>query len=218
MSEFDTPDPKGVSRRTVTKAMAWSLPVIAVATTAPGAAASIPPPPPPPDFNFADACATVGNTNNGCADLARTSQVPFTVTNPAGNGDLLFQITAMNVVNGNVPGIPQNNSFGVHGIYLQNAAGSDNEFSGLCPGPNVALPPSLLCPNMANPTANVLVQDGQTLNLWVVAGDENNNSSSFTTYLAYQWVDPNNACAVVPREPGDPGYLVEYAEPSGNCQ
>lgn len=38
MSELE--QPKGVSRRTVTKAMAWAAPVIAVAATAPIAAAS----------------------------------------------------------------------------------------------------------------------------------------------------------------------------------
>jgi hypothetical protein len=37
------PAPSGVSRRTVTKAMAWSVPVIAVAGTAPSAAASLVP-------------------------------------------------------------------------------------------------------------------------------------------------------------------------------
>jgi len=40
MSELKEPQKSGVSRRTVTKAMAWSVPAIAVAATVPNAAAS----------------------------------------------------------------------------------------------------------------------------------------------------------------------------------
>ncbi|WP_314506962.1 hypothetical protein [uncultured Microbacterium sp.] len=40
MSELNEPQKSGVSRRTVTKAMAWSVPAIAVAATVPNAAAS----------------------------------------------------------------------------------------------------------------------------------------------------------------------------------
>jgi hypothetical protein len=40
MTEIDKSKPAGVSRRTVTKAMAWSVPAIAVAATTPMAAAS----------------------------------------------------------------------------------------------------------------------------------------------------------------------------------
>jgi hypothetical protein len=40
MTEIDASKPAGVSRRTVTKAMAWSVPAIAVAATAPAMAAS----------------------------------------------------------------------------------------------------------------------------------------------------------------------------------
>ena len=35
MSELETPQPSGVSRRTVTKAMAWAVPAVAVATAVP---------------------------------------------------------------------------------------------------------------------------------------------------------------------------------------
>jgi len=40
MSEFEPQQPKGVSRRTVTKAMAWAVPAIALAAPAPAFAAS----------------------------------------------------------------------------------------------------------------------------------------------------------------------------------
>lgn len=35
MSDLETPQPSGVSRRTVTKAMAWAVPAVAVATAVP---------------------------------------------------------------------------------------------------------------------------------------------------------------------------------------
>ncbi|MEI5583938.1 MULTISPECIES: hypothetical protein [unclassified Agromyces] len=40
MAEIDQPEQTGVSRRTVTKAMAWAAPVVAIAATTPLAAAS----------------------------------------------------------------------------------------------------------------------------------------------------------------------------------
>lgn len=40
MADIEQPEPTGVSRRTVTKAMAWAVPVVAIASTAPLAAAS----------------------------------------------------------------------------------------------------------------------------------------------------------------------------------
>lgn len=42
MTEFEPTQPSGVSRRTVTKAMAWAVPVIAVASPVPAFAASKP--------------------------------------------------------------------------------------------------------------------------------------------------------------------------------
>lgn len=218
MSEIQGAEPNGVSRRNVTKAMAWAVPAIAVAATVPYASASEPPPPPPPSFNFGNACATVGNSNDGCANLSKTPQVPFSLTNPAGNGQLVFQITAMNFVNGNDVTLPQTNAAGVAGIWAQNINGSANEYSGLCPTANAAaIAPTLLCPNLANPSANILVADGATLNLWIVAGNGGQSASDFTSYIAYRWVDPSDSCAVV-ANPADPGFVVKYANPSGNCQ
>ncbi|GAA4374219.1 hypothetical protein [Agromyces bauzanensis] len=40
MADIDRPEQTGISRRTVTKAMAWAVPVVAVTATAPLAAAS----------------------------------------------------------------------------------------------------------------------------------------------------------------------------------
>lgn len=43
-TEFESPQPKGISRRTVTKAMAWSVPAVAVASAVPAYALSGNPP------------------------------------------------------------------------------------------------------------------------------------------------------------------------------
>lgn len=51
----------GVSRRTVTKAMAWAVPVVAVATAVPGAAASVC----NPEFSYGgNSCKCPGEGNN----------------------------------------------------------------------------------------------------------------------------------------------------------
>ena len=69
MSDIENvePEKKGVSRRTVTKAMAWAVPVIAVAAPVPAFAASGG----PPDVEVGQACKLPGNSGNaqGCAEL-----------------------------------------------------------------------------------------------------------------------------------------------------
>ncbi|GAA2032850.1 hypothetical protein GCM10009819_16130 [Agromyces tropicus] len=65
MSDLEEPKP-GVSRRTVAKAMAWSVPAVALAVPAPAYAASGP----PPDVSVGVACKLPGNSvNQKCADV-----------------------------------------------------------------------------------------------------------------------------------------------------
>jgi len=76
VSEFNEPigseAPKGVSRRTVTKAMAWAVPVIAVSTAVPAYAAS------QIFFNFSGlGCKLPGNSNN----IFKGYAFAFTITN-----------------------------------------------------------------------------------------------------------------------------------------
>lgn len=66
MSELDNAErePKGITRRTVTKSMAWAVPVIAVAATVPSAAATCIP--------------TVDLTDRSCKCPGQSTQSPFT--------------------------------------------------------------------------------------------------------------------------------------------
>lgn len=57
----DIEEPKGVSRRTVTKAMAWAVPAVAVAVSVPITSAS----PPPVVFNPGNASTTCKSTGAG---------------------------------------------------------------------------------------------------------------------------------------------------------
>ncbi|RXZ46231.1 hypothetical protein [Agromyces binzhouensis] len=77
----------GVSRRTVAKAMAWSVPAVALAVPAPAYAASGP----PPDVLVGVACKLPGNSvNQKCADIfaqlpgldtEKAYAIPLLVTN-----------------------------------------------------------------------------------------------------------------------------------------
>ena len=97
MNEIEEPDPKGVSRRTVTKAMAWAVPVIAVRRDGSWRTpASVPP---PPVIDFGGACGHTGALQKGCGS-DKSLQVPLTLTNP-GSDAIVFQITGMLTSNGN---------------------------------------------------------------------------------------------------------------------
>jgi hypothetical protein len=67
MSDIENvePEKKGVSRRTVTKAMAWAVPVIAIASPVPAFAASGG----PPDVAVGTACKLPGASASGCAEI-----------------------------------------------------------------------------------------------------------------------------------------------------
>ena len=75
MSELDQPAPKGISRRTVAKAMAWSVPVVAVAAAVPAYAASGL----PPIVTQGTACKSPGSS---CQTFDKGYQVPVTISNP----------------------------------------------------------------------------------------------------------------------------------------
>ncbi|GAA4486014.1 hypothetical protein [Microbacterium panaciterrae] len=74
MSELD--QPKGVSRRTVTKAMAWAVPAVALAAPIPAFATSGP----PPQVTFGSACKNAGNSCH-IPDAKQSYGVPVTVQN-----------------------------------------------------------------------------------------------------------------------------------------
>jgi len=98
MTEND--QPVGVNRRTVTKAMAWAVPAVAVAATVPYAAAS-----PCNDYNPSNPCPV---TLNGTfckvpgGGTEKTYIVEATVVNPSGN-PLTVSFDSM-TVNGSTQG------------------------------------------------------------------------------------------------------------------
>ena len=67
MSDIENiePEKKGVSRRTVTKAMAWAVPVIAIATPVPAFAASGG----PPGVAVGVACKLPGDSQASCSAI-----------------------------------------------------------------------------------------------------------------------------------------------------
>ncbi|KHK99850.1 hypothetical protein LK09_00465 [Microbacterium mangrovi] len=73
-----TTPPRGLSRRTLVKGAAWSVPVVAVAVAAPVAAASVP-------------CAGAGSKTFRAPSSSSPRSVPFTV--PAGVTELSFVVT-----------------------------------------------------------------------------------------------------------------------------
>src|SRR4051812_43476894 len=104
MSPIESAEPNSVSRRTVTKAMAWAVPVIAVATTVPSAAASNPNCSSTCSggdsrvlLDICEACGSTGNSGKGCIPGGQNSQywqVPIYLRNP-GATPLIFHVTSM---------------------------------------------------------------------------------------------------------------------------
>lgn len=169
----------GVSRRTVTRAIAWSVPTIAVGMTVPLAAASPPPVPPPPVFSWANGCATTGS-GSGCADQKKTAQVPFTISNPTAE-TLQFQVVGSKSWNTNDSEPP--NFSPPFGIYTNN--GTQNACNPVvgaagCDG-----------------YVSVTLGPGGSANLWLV-GNELGNSSAFWMKVQYRWVRPGTCAVVVP--------------------
>ena len=116
MPDRDQQDPAtkfGVSRRTLAKGAAWSVPAVAVAAAAPAYASSIP----EPTIDFGGACGNTGATQKGCGG-EKTLQVPLTLSNPTGT-DIVFQITSMDTCNcATAPTGPGSNVYsGVRGVW-----------------------------------------------------------------------------------------------------
>lgn len=97
--DLDQPTPKGVSRRTVAKAMAWAVPVVAIAAPAPAFAVSGKAPTICPGVG----CKLPGNSGNGCADVLgfptldanKGFAFPLEITN---NDDLPIVIQSITMV------------------------------------------------------------------------------------------------------------------------
>ncbi len=129
MSELDQPTPKGISRRTVAKAMAWSVPVVAVAAAVPAYAASGS----PPIIIAGTACKSPGQS---CSAFPFGYRVPVTIQNP--DPTKTIYITAITITNntcGNlttatsVPAVPITVPAGqtINATFVANASNSANQ-------------------------------------------------------------------------------------------
>jgi hypothetical protein len=178
MDSIEGAEERSISRRTVTRAAAWAVPVIAVGATVPNASASVPPVPPPPDFKWASGCATTGS-GSGCANQKKTAQVPFTISNPTAE-TLQFQVLGSKSWNTN-DSEPANFT-APFGIYTN--SGTQNQCN---PVVGVA---------GCDGYVSVTLAPGATANLWLV-GNELGNASAFWMKVRYRWIKPGPPCGAV---------------------
>lgn len=91
MSEFSSPE--RVTRRTLAKGAAWTLPAIAMAAPAASASMSPPPPPPPPTFTWTAAYKNPGNSCTSVCVPKQSYGVPVVLQNLS-NEDYQIQFTS----------------------------------------------------------------------------------------------------------------------------
>jgi hypothetical protein len=132
MSDLEEQRP-GISRRTVAKAAAWSVPVVALAVSTPAYAAS-----PGIITLTGGGCKLPGNSNDAYkgnafgASIENSFNVPITITITGAtlNGQDLGTVTVIELVGCTVLGasfvIPANTTFSNVAILTQNAANSSN--------------------------------------------------------------------------------------------
>lgn len=193
MSEASAP--KRVTRRTVAKGAAWTVPAIVVAVPAASAATS-PFVPPPPGFEWEDGCATVGNGLGGCNGVRFTPQTPFLIHNPTGQ-TLVFQLTrAKSWIDGDPEPVAWNTA---HQLWTNNGTEDD------C-GPQITT-------TSCGGYLSVTLDPDECERLWIV-GPELRNASAFRMRVEYRWVTPSPECAVVD---GPYDATPTSIIPSNNC-
>jgi len=164
---FDSAAP--INRRTVTKGIAWSVPAVAIASTAPAFAVSKEVPD-EPTFNWADACATTGD-RRGCSGEQKTPQVQVEVKNETLK-TLQFQVLEQKSWK---DGTMEPTSFSQgDGMFLdtgsQKDCGSRLDFIG-CGG-----------------YYSITLAPGETKNIWVV-GRDMGSSDAFRMKIKWRWVE-----------------------------
>ncbi|RYC07305.1 hypothetical protein [Nocardioides zhouii] len=178
------------TRRTVVRGAAWTVPVVAVATTVPAFAASNVPP--PPVINFGGACGNTGAQQKGCGG-DKTLQVPLTLSNP-GPTDIIFQITAMFTCNcataptSATPG--DGTAVGVRGIFAtpNHTVPSQNDCT-------LVTPPSPACPG-GIAGGNVLVPAGTSNATYWIESNSLGSSSTFSSRITFRLLAVGS-CAVL---------------------
>ena len=103
--------PSGVSRRSVAKGLAWSVPAVAVASAAPAFAASGA----PPVLTFQSACKYPGNS---CSSRPKGYSLYFRIDNPTGKTIYIYTVTITSVT-----GTPLTFAFSVPGLPVAVPAG-----------------------------------------------------------------------------------------------
>lgn len=195
MREFEQQPEGGVSRRTVTKAMAWSIPVVAIAAPVPAFAAS------GGILNFAGTgCKLPGNSNSifkGYVFLLSVvnntnSNIVLNVTNITLDGNGLGSIRSVNLDTNTV----QNNPF----VLPANTS-----------APHVALLTSL-APNSQNGVLSVTytTDNGATFTTVTatVAAAPPLNGASCNTFTAAQKTSINTAAGGIPAWQANHAYAV----------
>lgn len=188
MNPIEDAEPNPVSRRTVTKAMAWAVPVIAVAATVPLAAASNPNCSSTCSggdnrvlLDICDACGSTGNSGKGCIPGGENSQywqVPIYLSNP-GATDVIFHVTSM-TLSGTEPG-------GGGGAFaIRTSTGPDSDDCGLPPQSCNTIP----CTFVKNPNVYVCLPAGTAQAKYWVISNQFGNSSTTNISVAWELVDP----------------------------
>jgi len=195
MSEASAP--KRVTRRTVAKGAAWTVPAVVVAAPAASAATSPPEEPPPPFFDWDDGCATVGSGSGGCNGIDKTPQVPVFLSNPTGQA-LVFQVTGSKFwnFNQNEPAAYASN----HQLWTN--TGAENPCA-----------PQITTTSCGG-YLSVTVAAGTCAYIWVVGGAPLQNASAFWAKFIYRWVTPAPECTVVD---GPHVATPDVIIPSNNC-
>lgn len=200
------------SRRTVVRGTAWTVPVVAIATSVPAFAASLLPP--PPVVNLAGACGNTGANQKGCG-IDKTLQVPVTVTNPT-SVPIVFQVTSFLVSNtGTAPTVGDGAGTGVYegvsGIFATNSSFTENVCQAVttsaCPGgANDALPVP------QNLVVDSVVVAANTTAYFFVLSQETQSSSEFSATIGTRLLSA--ACSPIA---GTTATLGRDAIPRNNC-
>lgn len=176
-----TPRP-GVSRRTVAKGMAWTVPVVTVASATPAFAAS-PAEPPDPEFDFDTAWKNPGGscTEEGCIQK-HSYGVTVAVTNPSPD-DYIIQFTSYTIGTTNV---------GVYGVVDH----VNEALPGFCQPVTGSCALGVGCASLGvNATNSVCVPSGSELTMSVNSGDYG-SSPNVGQEIGWRWILKSD-CSVV---------------------
>ncbi len=185
------PTKSGISRRTLAKGAAWSVPAAAVVAAAPAYAVSIP----EPVIDFGNACGNTGATQKGCGGK-KTLQVPLTLSNNT-NADIVFQITSMYTCNcATAPTAAGAGVYsGVRGIWATPSHTVANQNK--CTAPTGSTCAGAATGTVSGAVSSVVVPAGATNKTYWIESVVTNNSSNFATTINWRLLTPGTPCTVL---------------------